>query len=302
MSELGNRSMSGQVAVVTGCGKTDGMGHAIARSLAREGVRLVITDKASGGVPNDRQRALGVASGDGLADLAAELRAAGGEVATVLGDISDAADAERLIRTAVETFGQLDILVNNASAPQGLDRQDIEDVPLELFDRLIDVNLRGTFYMCRAAVPHMRKGRYGRIVNISSMAGLSAAPASVAYSASKAGVLGLTRALSMDLGPWGITVNALCPGLVATSRVSMDPSPDLDLAEMLRVRGRAIPVGRVGQPDDIGAAVRFLASPESGYITGQAIPIDGGGLTPFPLRQPPEVPEASTVPTKEKVS
>ena len=264
----------------------------------------MITDKEPGGIANDRQRALGVAIGDGLADLTAQLRAAGSEVETVLGDISDAADAERLIRTATETFGQLDILVNNASAPQGPDRQDVEDVPLEWFDRLIDVNLRGTFYMCRAAVPHMRSRRYGRIVNISSMAGLTAAPASVAYSASKAGVIGLTRALSMDLGPWGITVNALCPGLVATSRVSMDPSPDLDVEEMLRVRGRAIPVGRVGQPDDIGAAVRFFASPESGYITGQAIPIDGGGLTPFPLRQPPAVAEtgAPTEPTKEKVS
>ena len=195
--------MTGQVAVVIGCGKADGMGQAIAHTLAREGVRLVITDKEPGGIANDRQRALGVAIGDGLADLTAQLRAAGSEVETVLGDISDAADAERLIRTATETFGQLDILVNNASAPQGPDRQDIEDVPLEWFDRLIDVNLRGTFYMCRAAVPHMRSRRYGRIVNISSMAGLTAAPASVAYSASKAGVIGLPEPCPRTSGPEG---------------------------------------------------------------------------------------------------
>lgn len=304
MSGTEIRPMTGQVAVVTGCGKPDGMGQAIARALARSGVSLVVTDKERGGVANDRQRSLGTAAGDGLADLAAELRASGSEVETVLGDISQAADAERLIGAAITTFGRLDILVNNASAPQGADRQDVEDVPLEWFDRLIDVNLKGTFYMCWAAIPHMRKRRYGRIVNISSMAGLTAAPASVAYSASKAGVIGMTRALSMDLGPWGITVNALCPGLVATSRATMDPSPDLDIGEMLLARGRSIPVGRVGQPDDIGAAVRFLASPESSYITGQAIPIDGGGLTPFPLRQPPAPLEAGppTEPTKEMVS
>lgn len=196
-------------------------------------------------------------------------------------------------------FGQLDILVNNAAAPQGADRRDIEEVPLDVFDLVIDVNLRGTFHMCRAAVPRMRRRRYGRIVNISSMAGLTAAPASVAYSASKAGVIGLTRALSMDVGPWGITVNALCPGLVATSRAIMDPSPDLDVEETLRMRGRAIPVGRVGAVEDIAAAARFLSSPESGYITGQALPIDGGGLTPFPLRQPQD---AAFDQKKEKVS
>jgi 3-oxoacyl-[acyl-carrier protein] reductase len=133
----------------------------------------------------------------------------------------------------------------------------------------------------------MRSSRYGRIVSISSMAGLTAAPFSVAYSASKAAVIGMTRALSMDLGPWGITVNAVCPGLVATSRAILDPSADLDVDSTLTQRGRSIPVGRVGQPQDIGELVSFLVSPGAGYITGQAIPIDGGGMTAFPLRQPP---------------
>lgn len=275
-----------QVAVVTGCGKPDGMGQAIARALAADGARLVITDKESRGVPNDRQRLLDQAPASGLEDLAESLRGEGYDVVAALGDISDPADADRMVTTAVERFGRLDVLVNTAAAPQGPDRRDIEDVPLEAWDLLINVNLRGTYLMCRAAIPHLRERRYGRIVNISSMAGLTAAPFSAAYSASKAGVIGLTRSLAMDLGPWGITVNALCPGLVATSRAVLDPSPDLDVDATLAARGRAIPVGRVGQPDDIAAAVRFLASPASGYITGQAIPIDGGGLTPFPLPQP----------------
>lgn len=293
-------TMAGQVALVTGCGKPDGMGQAIARALAAEGVRLVVTDKEPAGVANDRQRLLDTQPSGGLDALADELRGEGCLVEIVLGDISDPAAAQAMVDAAIAAFGQIDILVNNAAAPQGADRRDIEDVPLEVFDLVIDVNLRGTFYMCRAAVPHMRERQYGRIVNISSMAGLTAAPASVAYSASKAGIIGLTRALSMDVGPWGITVNALCPGLVATSRAIMDPSPDLDVAATLRSRGRAIPVGRVGSTDDIGAAARFLASPESGYITGQALPIDGGGLTPFPLRHPAP-PESATMATKEKV-
>jgi len=276
-----------QVAVVTGCGKPDGMGQAIARTLASAGARVVVTDKTARGVPNDRQRLLGEEPTSGLEDLADALRSEGYDVVAALGDISEPADAERMVGTAVERFGRLDILVNTAAAPQGADRRDVEDVPLEAWDLLINVNLRGTYLMCRAAVPHLRSRRYGRIVNISSMAGLTAAPFSAAYSASKAGVIGLTRALSMDLGPWGITVNALCPGLVATSRAVLDPSPDLDVDAALAARGRAIPVGRVGLPDDIAAAVAFLASPGAGYITGQAIPIDGGGLTPFPLPQPP---------------
>ncbi len=286
---------------MTGCGKPDGMGQAIARALADDAISLVITDVQPAGVANDRQRLLGLARGAGIDAFADELRAEGCRVETVLGDISDPREAQSMVDTAIATFGQLDILVNNAAAPQGADRQDIEDVPLDVFNRVIDVNLRGTFHMCRAAVPHMRRRRYGRIVNISSMAGLTAAPWSVAYSASKAGIIGLTRALSMDVGPWGITVNALCPGLVATSRAIMDPSPDLDVDETLRMRGRAIPVGRVGATADIAAAARFLASPESGYITGQALPIDGGGLTPFPLRQP-EPAESGTIEQKEKVS
>ena len=279
-------ALQDQVAVVTGCGKPDGMGQAIARALAADGARLVVTDKEPRGVPNDRQRILGQLPSGGLEDLAESLRAEGYDVVAALGDISDPDDADRMVGNAVERFGRLDVLVNTAAAPQGPDRRDIEDVPLETWDLQVSVNLRGTYLMCRAAIPHLRERRYGRIVNISSMAGLTAAPFSAAYAASKAGVIGLTRALSMDLGPWGITVNALCPGLVATSRAVLDPSPDLDVDATLAARGRAIPVGRVGLPADIAAAVRFLASPESGYITGQAIPIDGGGLTPFPLPQP----------------
>lgn len=279
--------LAGQVALITGCGKPDGMGQGIAMALACRGASLVITDREPRGIANDRQRMLGQVPPSGLDEFADQLRREGVDVVTALGDISQRADVAGILQTVQDRFGRLDILVNNAAAPQGPDRRDIEEVPDEAFDLLIDVNVRGTYAMCRAAVPLMRSARYGRIVNISSMAGLSAAPFSVAYSASKAAVIGLTRALSMDVGPWGITVNAVCPGLVATSRAILDPSADLDVESTLAQRGRNIPVGRVGQPADIGELVSFLASPGAGYVTGQAIPVDGGGLTPFPLRQPP---------------
>lgn len=281
-----------RVALVTGCGKPDGMGQAIATRLAREGMAVMVADKEPGGVPNARQRLVAEAKGgadgkrDGLSELVDRLAAEGHEVAAVLGDVSRPESAEEMVRATVDRFGGIDVLVNNAAAPQGADRADIMDIPLEAWDLVIGVNLRGTYLMSRAAVPHMRAQRYGRIVNISSMAGLTAAPFSTAYSASKAGVIGFTRALAMDLAPWGITVNAVCPGLVATSRAILDPNPDLDVEETLRRRAQGIPVGRVGRPEDIAAAVAYLASPDSGYVTGQALPVDGGGMTPFPLRRP----------------
>ncbi|NEK58543.1 SDR family oxidoreductase [Geodermatophilus sabuli] len=277
-----------RVALVTGCGKPDGMGQAIARRLASQGTAVVVTDLQPAGVPNRQQEDRSAGWG-GVDALVADITAAGGTAASALGDVSVEADADRMVAEAVQRFGRLDVLVNNAAAPQGPDRADVADVPVEVFDRVVAVNLRGPWLMCRAAVPVMRAQRSGRIVNISSMAGLTAAPFSGPYSASKAGVIGLTRALAMDLGPWGITVNALCPGLVGTSRAFLSAAPDVDEAALMQQRGRSIPVGRVGLPEDVAAAVAFLASEEAGYVTAQAIPIDGGGMSPFPLRRPDPV-------------
>jgi 3-oxoacyl-[acyl-carrier protein] reductase len=284
--------VSARVALVTGCGKPDGAGQAVARSLARDGVAVIVTDRRPTGVPNRRQEIVGSeqpASWSGLDTLVAEIAAAGGTATASLGDIGSEGDAEAMVNVALERYGRLDILVNNAAAPQGLDRAVIDEVPIEAFDEVLRINLRGTWLMCRAAVPAMRQGRWGRIINVASMAGAVPAPFSTPYSASKAGVIGLTRALAMDVAAWGITVNSISPGALGTSRSVLSTDPDLDVAAELADRGSRLPVGRVGTPQDVAAAVAYLASDGAAYMTGQMLVLDGGGASPFPLPRPQEI-------------
>ena len=283
--------MNGRVALVTGCGKPDGAGQAIARGLATDGAAVVVADRRPTGVLNRRQEIVGSeqpASWNGLDTLVTEIEGAGGKALAVLGDIGDEHDAEAMVDTALVQFGRLDILVNNAAAPQGLDRNVIDEIPIEVFDEVIRINLRGAYLMCRAAVPAMRRQRWGRIINVSSMAGVIGAPRSTPYSASKAGIIGLTRALAMDVAAFGVTVNAICPGALDTSRSVLSLDPDLDVRAEMEQRGRRLPVGRVGQPDDVAAAVRYLASDGAEYMTGQMLVLDGGGPAPFPLPRPDE--------------
>jgi 3-oxoacyl-[acyl-carrier protein] reductase len=264
------------------------MGRAIANTLAASGVATVVTDKQPAGVLNRRQEVVGVADDGwrGVDSLVEELTSSGGSAMALLGDISVVEDARRMVDQAAAWRGRLDILVNGAAAPQGLDRQDIEDVPIDVWDFVISINLRGTYLMSRFAVPHMRAQRWGRIINISSQAGQVAAPMSTAYSASKAGVLGFTRALSADVAPWGITANAIAPGMVATSRSMLSLDPTLDVDAEVKRRGSMLAVGRSGYPEDIAAAVAYLASEASGYMTGQILVLDGGGSAPFAKRPP----------------
>jgi 3-oxoacyl-[acyl-carrier protein] reductase len=284
--------VTARVALVTGCGKPDGGGQAIARALAEDGMAVVVCDRRPAGVLNRRQEVVGSeqpSSWHGLDTLVAEIQAAGGTASPALGDIGDEHEAEALVQAALDRHGRLDVLVNNAAAPQGPDRNVIDEIPVDAFDEVIRINLRGTYLMCRAAVPAMRRQRWGRIINISSMAGVIAAPRSTPYSASKAGIIGLTRALSMDVAAWGITVNAICPGALATSRALLSEDPHLDVAAEMEQRGRRLPVGRVGVPQDVAAAVRYLASDGAAYMTGQALVLDGGGPAPFPLPRPEDL-------------
>ena len=282
--------MTTRVALITGCGKRDGMGRAIALTLAAAGTAVVVTDKQPAGVLNRRQEVLGLAdeSWGGVDSLVGEITAAGGTATSLLGDVSVAEDARRMVDAAADWRGRLDILVNGAGAPQGLDRQDIEDVPVEVFDFVVAVNLRGTYLMSRYAVPHMRAQRWGRIVNISSQAGQVPVALSTAYSASKAGVLGFTRALSADVAPWGITVNAISPGMVATSRALLSLDPDIDVGAEVKRRGSMLAVGRSGYPRDIAAAVAYLVGDGAGYMTGQTLVLDGGANSSMFAKKPPE--------------
>jgi 3-oxoacyl-[acyl-carrier protein] reductase len=281
--------LSTRVALITGCGKRDGMGRAIALNLAASGAAVVVTDKQPAGVPNRRQEVVGVADDGwrGVDSLVEEITDLGGAVLAQLGDISVEQDARRLVDTAAAWRGRLDILVNGAAAPQGADRADIEDVPIDVWDFVLGINLRGTYLMSRFAVPHMRARRWGRIINISSQAGQVAVAMSTAYSASKAGVLGFTRALSADVAPWGITVNAISPGMVATSRSLLSINPGLDAAAEVKRRGALLAVGRSGYPADIAAAVAYLAADGAGYMTGQTLVLDGGASSSMFAKKPP---------------
>lgn len=269
-----------RVALITGCGKENGIGAAIAQQLAKDGFIVAASDVAAAGVDNDNAVARAGTNWQGLDTLVTRIEEAGGQAISLTGDVSTEEGAANLVAKTIERYGRIDVLVNNAGAPHGQDRGQIEDVPLDAWEAVMAINVRGVFLMSRAAVPHMKNQGYGRIISMSSVAGLVALPERAAYCASKAAVIGFTRSLAYDLAPLGITVNCICPGSIRTDRAisSTLRAGWSDVDEGLAERAKVIPVRRHGQPDEIAATVAHLASEKAGFITGQAIPIDGGGL------------------------
>lgn len=272
--------MSGiqRVALVTGCAKQNGIGAGIVRALALLGVAVVAVDAVALGVAN-KIEAPASEEWRGLDSLVEEITRQGGRAVSATGDVSAEEGAAELVRFAVAEFGRLDILINNAGAPQGDEFNDIALVPLSAWERVMDINLRGTFLMTRAAVPEMRKNEWGRIINISSLAGRTGYAKQAAYSASKAGIIGMTRSVAKDVANQNITVNAICPGWIRTSRSynsAARVANDVD-AEFER-RAKLVPVGRLGTAGDIGALVGFLSSEGASYLTGQIYDVDGGLL------------------------
>ncbi len=271
-----------RVALITGCGKENGIGAATALRLARDGFIIAASDVASAGVANDLTAAGQQSSWQGLDTLVARIEEAGGEAISLTGDVSAEDGAAHLVGETIKKYGRLDVLVNNAGAPHGQDRGQIEDVPLDAWEKTMGINARGVFLMIRAAVPHMKKAGYGRIISMSSVAGLVALPERATYCASKAAVIGLTRSVAYDLAPHGITVNCVCPGSIRTDRAisSTLRAGWTDVDAGLAERAKAIPVQRHGRPGEIAALIAYLACEDSGFTTGQAFPVDGGGLPP----------------------
>jgi 3-oxoacyl-[acyl-carrier protein] reductase len=271
-----------RVALVTGCGKACGIGSATARHLARAGCTVVVSDVEPEGVANDfdieRNQST---SWKGIDSLVEEIESLGGTASSILGDVSAESDARRMIIEVLARYGRLDVLVNNAGAPHGDDRGDIESVTLVAWERVMAVNVRGVFLMSRAAVGAMRRQRWGRIINIASAIVKHTVPKRTAYTTSKAAVVGFTESLALDVAEWGITVNAVCPGSIRTARaISSTRSAGWDDIEAgLRERAKGIPAGRHGEAHEVAAVVAFLVSDSSAYLTGTSIFVDGGGLT-----------------------
>ena len=277
------KRLSGRVAMVTGCGGERGVGRAIARRLAADGADLLLTDVGPIGT---RVVATKPTSGwGGLDAVAKEVREAGQRAITALLDVRSASQIDAAIGQALQTFGRLDVLVNNAAAPPGADRVPVAQLSEGAWDAVLDVNLKGSFLCAKAAANVMLRQKIrGRIINIGSDNSKIGQPNLAAYCASKFGLVGFTQALAMELAPAGITVNTICPGPMDTERVDYfgrreDGSyDDARRAERIRRLAAAVPLGRLATPGDVAEVAAFLASDAAEYITGQAINVAGGAI------------------------
>jgi 3-oxoacyl-[acyl-carrier protein] reductase len=241
--------LNDKVAVVTGASR--GIGREIALALAKNGAKVVASARNT----------------EALTALVDEIKAQGGEAAAVAGDVSIEADAKNLVDQAIATYGQVDILVNNAGITRDglLVRMKSED-----WDAVLDTNLKGAFMCTKAVAKPMSKQRFGRIINISSVVGEMGNAGQANYCASKAGLLGLTKSVAKELARRSVTVNAITPGFIVTEMTEgmTDKARDAMMEQ--------IPMGRLGESEDIANAVLFLASDQSSYITGQVLGINGG--------------------------
>lgn len=270
---------SSRVALITGCGKQNGIGGATARALAAAGVIAVVSDLQAKGVPNAEDLPSDFdPSWNGLESHVSQITAAGGTASWVQCDVTSEDSVANAVDEVMKRYGRVDILVNNAGAPHGRDRGEIQDVPLDAWEKMFNIHCRGTFLMSRAVIPHMRKERWGRIISMSSANAKRGKKMRTAYAASKTAIVGFTRALAIEVAPYGITVNALCPGPIRTASLASSArrAASGDTAGGLEARLARIPVGREGRPEEVAALIAFLCSDIAGFITAQPISICGG--------------------------
>ena len=243
--------LEGKVAIVTGASR--GIGRAIAETLAAEGATVVVNYQSNAAA---------------AAAVVAGIRARGGQALAVAADVSDLAAAEGLIRAALEAYDHIDIVVNNAGTTRDTLLLSMKE---EQWDVVIDTNLKSVFNVCKAAArPMLRRKKGGRIINISSVAGIVGQPGQTNYAASKAGIIGFSKSLAKELGSRGITVNVVAPGFVPTDLTAGLPE------DLVKQTLAYIPLGRWGEAQEVAHAVAFLASDRAAYITGEVLRVDGG--------------------------
>jgi NAD(P)-dependent dehydrogenase (short-subunit alcohol dehydrogenase family) len=241
--------LSGKVAIVTGAAK--GLGQAFCLGLAREGARVMAVDI------------------DDLEKTVKMIRSMGGEAEMIQADVAVEGDTKAMAQETINKFGRLDILLNNAAIYGGLKRKPFFEIDLKEWDLVMNVNVKGAFLATRAVFPFMKDRGYGKIVNLASEVFFTGSSGFPHYVASKGGIIGLTRALAVELGPYNICINCIAPGFT-------DTEASRGIADVSKYDVSKTPLKRLGKPEDLVGAALFLASPESDFITGQTLLIDGG--------------------------